>query len=199
MKLYKHQQDFINKNPSKAIIVFEAGTGKTLTAIEWIKLRPSKTVLIVVPKTIKKKWQDDLVNFECKNECEVLTKEEFKKYKGHKDLLIVDEVHNFASPLFIAKFRSDLTTNLYNYIDKHNPERLLLSATPVRSSPANLHTILYLGGVEIEWKKWQDYFYSLIRRPYSPRPFYEPNKGWQKEDDTYHRKVLLCGSYERLR
>ncbi len=186
-KLYQHQQKFLDKNPNVGIIVFEAGTGKTLTAIEWIKLRPNKTVLIIVPKTIKKKWIEDLKKFECKNECDVITKEEFKKenYLGieskKRDLLIVDEVHNFASPIYISKFRSDLTTNLFNYINKHNPDRLLLSATPVRSVPANLHTILTFGGVDIKWEKWRDYFYTLVRRPYSPRPFYEPIKGWQKK------------------
>jgi len=57
--------------------------------------------------------------------------------------------------------------------------RLFLTANVVRSNPANLHTLLYLSVKQIEWKKWQDRFYSLQHLPYLPRPAWMPKKGWQ--------------------
>jgi len=181
LPLYKHQQEFLDKNPDKAILAWEAGIGKTRASIEWMKLRPRKMVLIICTKAIKQKWIEDLKKWDCKNTTEVITKEEFKKSSIIPDALIVDEAHNFVSPLFIASSRSQLSTSLYNLI-KENPDmpRLFLTANPVRSSPANLHTLLTFKGVPIEWKKWQGAFYQLIRRPYLPRPVWDPKEGWQK-------------------
>ena len=183
--LYKHQAEFLEKNPDKVIMAFEAGTGKSRTAIEWLKIKKVGLPLIIVTKAIKQKWHDDLKKWGYKEDYILLTKEEFKKEPPDNlqyiDALIVDEAHNFASPLFIAKMRSQVSEALYKLIEnKPNMPILLLTANPVRSSPANLHSLLIFRGVNISWAKWRDRFYHLVRRPYLPRPAFEPIKGWQK-------------------
>lgn len=183
MNLYKHQQQFLEANPDIAILAWEAGVGKTVGAIEWLKLRPKvKSPLIIVTKAIKQKWKDELQKWGYQGNAQVITKEELKKDQYYQpDALIIDEAHHFSSPLFIAKDRSAMTQQLYSLI-RSNPSmsRLLLTANVVRSNPANLHTLLYLSVKQIEWKKWQSRFYSLQHFPYLPRPAYLPVKGWQK-------------------
>ena len=183
--LYKHQQAFLDENPKKGILAFEAGTGKSRTAIEWAKKWPERHPIIVVTKAIRTKWHDDMALWGYTGKYTILTKEEFRKKKPapkvNKNLLIVDEAHNFASPLFVPANRSKMSEALYDFIScDPNMPVLLLTANPVRSSPANLHTLLTFRGVDIEWKKWRDAFYHLIHRPYLPRPAWEPKKGWQK-------------------
>lgn len=181
--LWQHQQNFLERNPDKAILAWDGGTGKTRTAIEWLNKRPQlKDVLIVCTKAIKSKWEDDLVLWGCVVPCTVVTKEEVKKGTYKPDALIVDEAHHVSSPLFIAKDRSDITTAIYDIIS-NNPDipRLMLTANPVRSSPANLHTLLYMTVRQIPWKEYRDYFYKLTTAPYLPRPVWLPKKGWQKD------------------
>jgi len=162
--LYEHQKKFLNENPDQALLAWEAGTGKTRTAIEWLKKRDGYPI-IVVPKAIKSKWGDDLVKWGYTQPALILTKEEFKKGGFRmpllsKPILVVDEAHNFSSPLF-TKQRSQLSESVYNFIQlDESIHRLFLTANPVRSSPANLHTLLTFMGVSISWKKWQEYFYE---------------------------------------
>jgi len=57
---------------------------------------------------------------------------------------------------------------------------LALTATPIRSQPHNLHTLLALTGNWIEWKKWRDHFYELKKMPYLPRPAWLPKSNWRQ-------------------
>lgn len=183
MIYYKHQADFLSKNPDKAIISWEAGTGKTRAAIEWMKLRPTLFFLIIVPKAIRTKWVEDIDRWGCTNMVIVMTKEEVKKHPNiEPDGLIVDEAHHISSPIFIAKDRSQVTEVIYKIIQKNEDmPRLFLTANVVRSSPANLHTLLYMTVKQIPWKDYQEYFYRLMRMPYLPRPAWLPKPGWQKD------------------
>ena len=54
--LFNHQKRFIEKNPDRAMLVHETGTGKSITAICWMKIRPEVKMLVVCPKGIIKKW-----------------------------------------------------------------------------------------------------------------------------------------------
>lgn len=175
--LYKHQKEFLDKNPNKALICFEAGCGKTLTAVEWLRLRQGNA-LVVVPKRIVKKWQEELGDVKAT----VITKEQFKKIDfKNPSALVLDECQFASAPLFTRQ-RSQIATKVYNFI-KFNPDMpvLLLTATPVSSSPANLHTLLCYIGVYIPWKDWQNQFYSLERRPFLSFPAWLPKPGWRKQ------------------
>jgi superfamily II DNA or RNA helicase len=70
---------------------------------------------------------------------------------------------------------------VYNFI-KDNPDMpvLLLTATPISSTPANLHTLLCYIGEYYEWKEWRDMFYNLEKKPYLPYPAWIPKRDWRK-------------------
>ncbi len=185
--LYKHQADFLEANPDRAILSWEAGLGKTRAAIEWLNKRPHlKMALIVVPKAIQTKWKEDIQRWKCCVMTTVMTKEQVKKITPEQyrnfDAFIGDEAHHFASPLFVAKERSQVTEAVYKIIRSHpSMPILLLTANVVRSSPANFHTLAYMSVKQIDWPKYRDYFYRLMQLPYLPRPAWIPKPKWQKE------------------
>jgi superfamily II DNA or RNA helicase len=177
MELYKHQKEFLDKKLKKALICFEIGTGKTFTAVEWLRDK-QENALVIVPKRIKGKWGKDLGDVKAL----VVTKEEFKKivFKNKPSALVIDEAHNHNSPLFTRQ-RSQLATKTYDLIKKF-PDMpvLLLTGTPVSSSPANLHTLLCYIGKFVPWDKWRNAFYNLEKKPYLPYPAWIPKKNWRK-------------------
>ncbi len=191
--LYKHQQDFLALNPNKALVCFEAGTGKTRVAVEWLRDKEDFAI-VVVPKRIKKKWEKELEDADVN--ANVVTKEEWKKLDNLKwaSALVIDEIHQHASPLF-TKGRSQLATKTYNFIkDNPNMPVLGLTATPISSTPANLHTLLCYIGHFIPWKQWRQEFYNLEMLPYLPRPAYIPKKNWR----TLIRPYLLKYTHTAL-
>lgn len=178
MELYKHQQRFITKNPDKALLVWETGTGKTIVACEWIKLRvPVKTV-VICPKAIIKKWQRDLK--ESGAVADVFSRDQIKKedIKGY-GCIVIDEAQDFASPLF-NKDRSERATIIYKRL-RENPRIniLLLTATPVRSTPWNIHTLAVYIGIFWDIQNFQrDFFYFTDM---FGRFHWEKKNGWQKQ------------------
>lgn len=187
INLYPHQKKFTEQNPDKALICFEVGTGKTFTAVEWLRSR-DQNALIIVPKRIKKKWQKDLSDVKGN----VVTKEEFKKLNldsfGQPSALIIDEAHFANSGLFI-RGRSQISTRIYEFIKKY-PDMpvVLLTATPISSSPWNLHTLLCYIGIYYDWKKWREKFFELKKMPYLPYPAWLPKKTWRKDIQEYLKK-----------
>lgn len=187
MKLYKHQQAFADKNPDRAMLVWETGTGKTISACVWMKARPNIKMLVSCPKGIIGKWRRDLKEWNVTN-ADVCSRDEVKKidlknYGG----LVLDEAQDFSSPLF-TKQRSARTTVIYNYI-KIRPRAmiLLLTATPVRSTPWNIHTLAcYLGTV---WDKGQflHKFFHMTDK-FGVR-HYEKNDGWQSMIRPYVESI----------
>jgi len=79
LKLYKHQEEFLNQRIDRSALVWSCGTGKTRTAIEWAKQSPLP-VLIVCPKPLKTNWKNEIKRWGLTN-AEVVTKEEFKKIR----------------------------------------------------------------------------------------------------------------------
>lgn len=147
MNLYAHQQRFIDKNPDRALLVWETGTGKTVAGCLWLQKRKDRRRLVVCPKAIIKKWEADIKKWKVEGKVEVISRDDIKKvdlfpYRA----IILDEAQDFASPLF-DKSRSQRSTVLYNHIKQHPDTHVLeLTATPVRSTPFNIHTLAcYLG------------------------------------------------------
>lgn len=178
MKLRPHQARIVKQNPRKALLVHEMRTGKSLIAKLWSE-HPDRNdnAVVVCMKSNKKDW------VELCPHATVYTKEEFKRDWQEIErptCIVVDECHNFASPLFIAKLRSQLAEALYYFI-KNNPEMdiLLLTATPLTNNPASLHTLLSYLGKNIDWKEYRDRYYTLERRPYLPHPAWLPKAGWR--------------------
>lgn len=188
-KLYKHQQVFINRNPNKALLVWETGTGKTIACAEWIKKRVGMRVLIACPKAIISKWKADLIEWDVDvNYVDVCSRDEIKKKDLNVyDVLVLDEAHDYSSALF-GKGRSDRTFTVYNYV-KNNPTApiLLLTATPVRSTPENIHTLACFLGIYWDIKKFKEEFFYLTNT--FGRLHYEKKVGWQKKIRPYVESI----------
>lgn len=190
--LYAHQREFLKLNLHKALICFEAGTGKTRVAVEWLRDKQGNAI-VVVPKRILGKWRDELEKLGVK--ATVISKEQWKKTDfKNPTALVIDELHQHCAPLF-TKGRSQLASRTYNFI-KDNPDMpiLGLTATPISSSPANLHSALCYIGQFVPWAKWRAMFYDLQMLPYLPRPAYMPKKNWR----TLIRPILLQYAHTAL-
>ena len=186
MKPLPHQQRIIDLDPKKAILNWEARSGKSLPASVWID-QPQRTgnTFIITKKSNKKMWQA------MKTMATVLTKEEFKKVAPTIEkptAIVVDEVHNFGSALFV-KPRSQLATSLYNLLKEYpNCHFLGLSATPVRNSPWSFHTLLCYIGVYIPWKEWRSEFFELVHLPFMKFPGWLPVHNWREKMVPYVQK-----------
>jgi len=162
--------------------VIHHNTGKTICACVWLKDGRDEDALVICPKRVKKKWKDELDRFGVS--ATILSMEEFKKTEHRPySAIVVDEVDEFASPLFVAKQRSKRTEHLYELIREKNENtpRLLMSATPIRSHPWNLHTLLTLKGHYIDWKKWRERFFELTSRPYLSGKAWLPKPDWRQK------------------
>ena len=193
MQLFKHQNKYASGYKDKELVVHEGGTGKTVCACVWLKDNRDSRALVVCPKRIVKKWEQELEKWGAK--AFVVSKENFKKMDPDDwSALVIDEADEFASPLF-TKQRSQLTESLYNQVRIFpNVPILLLTATPIRSNPWNLHTLLVFKGHYVDWKKWRGAFFSLERRPYLPRPAWIPRPDWRRKIRTVlerHSDIVL--------
>lgn len=179
MKLFDHQQKYAKNYKDKELVVHEGGTGKSVCAAVWLADGRDTDVLVVCPKRIVKKWQNELTKWGTK--ATVLSYEQFKKHPIKKwSALVIDEADEFASPLF-TKQRSQRSTVLYELVKEYpDVPILLLTATPIRSTPWNLHTLLTFKGQYIDWKKWRNEFFVLERRPYLQRPAWLPKSDWRQ-------------------
>lgn len=172
-----HQQKFIDWNPKKALLNWEARCGKSLPASIWVD-HPCRTgnTYIITPKQNVKDWKA----FNTK--ATVLSKEQFKKIAHtieNPTAIVVDELHTFGSPLFI-KGRSQLATALYSLLKKYPDCHFLgLSATMIRQNAWSLHTLLCYAGIYYDWKKWRSNFFTLTKMPYLRFPAWLPNKDWR--------------------
>jgi len=179
MKLYDHQRAFIEKNPDRALLVWETGTGKTVAACSWMKTRPEAKFLVVCPKGIVVKWKRDLKDWHVKN-AKVVSRDEVKKIDLNPyDGMVLDEAQDFASPLF-DKSRSKRAEVIYNYIKaKGNPYMLLLTATPVRSTPWNIHTLACYIGKFWPVRPFREEFFYMTDK--FGRMHYEKIPKWQRK------------------
>ncbi len=179
-KLFPHQEDFTHRMKDKMLLVWEGGTGKTIAGIVWIKANRDKNALVVCPKRVVKKWKDTLHQWE--TEATVLSKEDFKKSEIQEwSAIVVDEADEFASPLFI-KGRSQLSKRLYEQVQTYpNTPMLLATATPIRSNPWNLHTLLCYLDKYTDWKLWRSRFFSLESRPFVQWKAWFPIENWRTE------------------
>ena len=179
-ELYQWQKDFIKTNGHKdrVLLCAEAGCGKTIAAISWMKLRPRIKKLVVAPKGMQMTWKKELKEWEV--EAEVVSTDAIKKMDlNNFGLIVVDECQNVNSALF-DKTRSQRSTVLYNYIRSHPSANIFLaSATPIRSKPENLHTLACYLGIYWPINLFREEFLHLSSN--FGRFHYEPNKTWRKD------------------
>ena len=181
MSLYDWQIKALEQPNDHAIWCAETGTGKTFASKLWLKQNGrDANALVLCPKQLRSTWKEDVPH------ATVYSFEDFKKFEPpvNPSAIIVDEADMVASPLFVAKLRSQRTEKLYTYTQKypHVPV-LLLTATPVRSTPWNMHTLLVLSHLASPdtWKRYRDAYFALTYMPYLPRPAWLPKKNWRTE------------------
>ena len=177
--LYKWQETALTPPNDYALWCAEAGTGKSYAANLWLEqgCRLDNAV-IICPKQIRGEWKDK------RPDATVYSFEDFKKYDppSNPTAVVVDEADCMASPLFVAKQRSQRAEKLYKYLQQ-NPKAhvLLLTATPVRSTPWNMHTLLiYIQRARPHlWKNYREVYFHLDHKPYLPRPAWLPKPMWR--------------------
>lgn len=135
--LYTHQAELLKSNPDKTYLIWETGTGKTLTAIEWANIKNEDTI-VICPKALVTNWKRNIWKHGITANFTILSKEEFKRdwetLRGVKTI-IIDEAHYFSG-------KSQMTKALSKYIKKHKvPFILGLTATPFMSTPMNVLTL----------------------------------------------------------
>lgn len=178
MKLYDWQKEALEKENDYALWCTECGCGKSYAAGLWVKQKGrDANPVVFCPKQIVSDWSKRTPSASVFTPQSIL--KESLPFKP--TAIIVDEADAFASPLFVPRKRSKCAERLYNYI-RQNPQAhvLLLTATPVRSTPWNLHTLLVYMGKYINFKDWREKYFYLDQPRYMKRPGYFPRPGWQK-------------------
>lgn len=166
-KLYAHQQKFLEKNPSKRLLCWDTGTGKTRMAIEWAKQNFATQIIVVCPKALVKNWVREIIqhNGNQLNPWIVYSKEEFRRDwedAPKAEVLIIDEAHYFAGMRNIKKI-SQMARSLNAYIKKHNPQYiLLLTATPYLSTPWNIFMLAKHLGVDWNYRSFKNHFFEDV-------------------------------------
>ena len=180
MNLMPHQIKYAQGAPDKVLMVWETGVGKSVAGAVWLHDKRDADALVICPKRIVAKWQRTLQDWDTK--ATVLSKENFKKYPIKKwSAVIVDEADEFASGLFL-KGRSQLSESLYKLVQAYPDMPIMLAtATPVRSSSWNLHSLLCFYGQYYDWKEWRSTFFSLEARPYLKWKAWLPKPDWRKK------------------
>ena len=178
MQLYPWQQRALLEPNDYALWCCEAGTGKTFAGNLWLEQKDRmKNAVILGPKQIRGMW------LERKPDAHYFTPQTILKEElpSNPTAILIDEIDMFGAPLFVGKKRSKCAERLYNYI-RSNPQAHVLgiTATPVRSTPWNMHTILTYIGRYIDFKEYRSTYFSLQFLPYLPRPAYIAVIGWQK-------------------
>lgn len=157
LKLYKHQEDLLKKNPKKHLIAWGTGTGKTNMSLA-LAHHNNQIALIIVPKALKENWKRHIQPFNQYHM--IVSKEEFRRDWAiipNFQAVIIDEFHFFANE------KSQLSKALRKYIKKHNPQFVWgLTATPYCSTAMNIYTLAnHLGHNINYWKFFNDYFYNV--------------------------------------
>lgn len=178
-KLFKHQQDLINRFPQSWCLVWGTGTGKT-RAVLALASKVGKPFLIICPKGLKENWKMEIEKWGGGLAHKVMSKEEFRRdwdkldrYKG----VIVDEAHYFFG------MNSAMMKSLRKYFGKWDKEmkmcRYFLTATPYRSTPWDIYKMCELVGKPLNYLWFKNHFFHYIDLGYRVVP--KPRKGIEKE------------------
>lgn len=202
MSLHAWQEKALTQPNDFAIWCAEAGTGKTHAAKLWLQQNNRlRNAVVVCPKQIRGEWKEDVP------EATVFSFEDFKKYDLpiNPSAIVVDEADAMASPLFVAKLRSKRTERLYKYTQTYPEANVLLcTATPVRSTPWNMHTLLVLAHLKApqSYKEYQSIYFELQYKPFLPRPAYFPKNDWrvrmQELINKYTHVALMSDMVDEL-
>lgn len=124
----------------KIVCLFmEVRTGKTLTALETCKKFGAKKVLFITKIKAFSSIENDLQNFGYLFQCTIINRESLHKVITNDfDVVIIDEVHGYASYPKPSKFHKDIKQRFGNL------PMILLSGTPTPESYSQYYHIFNL-------------------------------------------------------
>lgn len=190
MKLYSHQQKFVDKALNKWGVWHGCGTGKTLTGLEIAKSRV-KSCLVICPKGVKSKWEKEVEAYPT-IEFFVVSKEEFRRdWKEIQafEAVIIDEAHHFSS------IKSQLYKNILKYISVNKVEYIWpMTATPYRSNPFNIFALAKILGYPLDFMKFRYYFFNP--QYFGNRMVWLPKKNIKKDIANLVRQIGDVVSFE---
>lgn len=134
--MWKHQESAFERarDRNEYALFFEAGTGKTLTAINWIRWKCTKEkrllrTLVLCPVVVKKNWKDELLSFSTikkvtilegtgRNRCKQFEKEAFENAFGAlRDSKL--------GHVFIANYEALQIKDLFTLLKAWQPEIII--------------------------------------------------------------------------
>jgi len=159
INLYAHQKRILERNPEKILLCWSTGSGKSFACLALAE-RNGRNVLIICPKSVKRKWENETKQFGCKRIYIIVSKEEFRRdYKtvGFCDTVIIDEMH------FFGNTSSQLTKAMINYIKVVKPRYIYgATATPYLSTPFNIYSLAKILGHDWNWFNFRMKYFSTI-------------------------------------
>lgn len=218
MKLYKHQQDIIDANPTKAGLFMGTGSGKTRTAL----LLARGTTLVICPKTQfedhnwEREWMTILESVSHTNEIQVhkgnlfvISKEAFRRDYATLpafDTVIVDEAHTCLGVTPNTRQRrrvvmpktSQLYEALESFLARTQPERVYLCTATIMRSPMTVWGAAQVLGMEHvvgDFYGFRSRFY--IKLPMPGREVWAP-RGDEGAKNELAAIVKLLGYVGRL-
>lgn len=202
MNLFAHQQKLLDLNPSKYLLAWGTGTGKTGTAL-MLAQKNCDRFLVICPKTLKENWRREVVRwlglqpmvFDAKHpsygQITIISKEEFRKFSDVLpgfDGVIVDEAHTFAG------LTSQLSKSLHKYFRKHLIEyRWFLTATPFLRNAFNIFVLGRLLDAGWDFVGFRHKFF--YERYMGARTFWDARPGME---DELAKAVHQIGSTVKL-
>lgn len=177
----------LSKNPERCLVVHDTGTGKTRTACEYIK-QNAADALVICPKALKENWRRELSKWGAV--ARVMSKEEFKKESDSLPvyrILIWDEAHH------VSNSSSAMSKKFLKYIKQGErtgitPRILLLTATPMSTTPWQIHQLAKILGHNWDYLKFRGHFFK--ERYMGKRTIWVPKEGM---DDEIARGIKLIG------
>lgn len=158
--LYKHQKEILEDQRTHLILAWDTGTGKTIGALELLRKHNVERTLLICPKSLKSKWEEESENF-TEGTIDVYTKEEFRKHVKELpqyECIVIDEAHFFAGP------KSKLTKSLVWFMKHRPPKRFYgLTATPVLSTWWNIFVFAKHCGMNLHYATFRKLTHYQIK------------------------------------
>lgn len=207
MRLYKHQKEIIDADPTKCGLFLGTGSGKTRIAL---MLARGKT-LVICPKTQKEdgNWEREAKSLGIYGDLITISKETFRR--DHAALpvfntIIVDEAHTCLGVTPNVRQRRGVvrprTSQLYEaldgFIQRIQPERVYLCTATIIRSPMTVWgaaQVLGMGHVVGDFYGFRSRFY--IKLPMPGREVWAP-KGDAGVKNELAAAVRLLGYVGRL-
>lgn len=206
MNWYRHQQELIDMAPSRRLVAFGCGAGKTRMVLR-LAGDQGGTVLVVAPKTVvlDRTWEREMLATGIEVPLTVVSKERFKKGVPAADVLVLDEGHFALGVSPMTRYRnkvevpkaSQIFEEILKWIAVNRPKAVYIcSATPFPQPMALWACAELLGGqFDIDYFAFRRKFY-----------FYVPSIGrgvWLPRRDGQSVQLLLAlarkfGSFGRL-